>query len=162
MELLEQLRSLLSQLGMEEDRTAKAKQIAQLIRTSGPYRWVGIYDVDLERGIVSNIAWDGPNAPAYPTFPTSKGLTSRAIAQKKTVNVGNVADDINYLTALDSTRSEIIVPILNHTDSTDHMDSTVVGTLDVESEQFDAFGASTQSFLEECAQVLKRFWTQHA
>jgi putative methionine-R-sulfoxide reductase with GAF domain len=162
MELLEQLRSVLSELSLEDDRAVRAKHIAQLIRKSGPYRWVGIYDVDLEHGIVSNVAWDGPNAPAYPAFPTSKGLTSRAIAQKKTVNVGNVADDINYLTALDSTRSEIIVPILNHSDSTDHTDSTVVGTLDVESEQFNAFGASAQSFLEECAQVLKTFWTQRA
>lgn len=153
MELLEQLRQIVDQ---NEDRAVKAERIVHVIRASGPYRWVGIYDVDLERGKVCNIAWDGPNAPAFREFPASKGLTSRAISEKKTVNVGNVADDVNYLTALDNTCSEIIVPVL------DGMDATVVGTVDVESERVNAFDSSAQSLLEECANVLNRFWTQHA
>jgi hypothetical protein len=41
--------------------------------------------------MVSNIAWSGPNAPAYPVFPITKGLSSRAITAGKTVNVGDVA-----------------------------------------------------------------------
>ena len=152
MELLEELRSILHQ---HEDRATKAARIAQAIRAAGPFRWVGIYDVDLQRGTVSNIAWNGPNAPAFPTFATSEGLTSRAIARKKTVNVGDVASDKNYLTALDSTRSEIIVPVL------DGADGKAIGTIDVESERLNAFDSSTQSLLEECANVLKSFWTQH-
>jgi GAF domain-containing protein len=151
MKLLEQLRSIVDQ---NEERGDKAKCIVQLIRASGPYRWVGIYDVDLGQGTVSNISWDGPNAPAFPKFPTSKGLTSRAISQKRTVNVGNVANDASYLTALDSTRSEIIVPVF------DGVDAVVVGTIDVESERLDAFDTSAQSLLEECARVLKTFWTR--
>ena len=102
-ELAEELTSILAQ---DIDRAAKATRVVQAIREAGPYRWVGIYDVDLQRGTVSNIAWNGPTAPAYPTFRVSEGLTSRAIAQKKTVNVGDVAGDSNYLTALDNTRSE--------------------------------------------------------
>lgn len=47
---------------------------------------------------------------------------------KKTVNVGDVASDPNYLTALSTTRSEIIVPVLDITNG------CVVGTIDVESE----------------------------
>jgi L-methionine (R)-S-oxide reductase len=82
----------------------------------------------------------------------TKGLTSRAISKKKTVNVGDVASDSDYLTALSTTRSEIIVPIL------DASDRRVVGTLDVESELPDAFDSLTQRQLEECAQVLRGFW----
>jgi hypothetical protein len=83
----------------------KAKRIAEAIREAGPYRWVGIYDVNVRSGTVSNIAWSGPNAPAYPVFPITKGITSRAISTRKTVNVGDVASDLSYLTALDSTRA---------------------------------------------------------
>jgi L-methionine (R)-S-oxide reductase len=131
----------------------KAKRISEVIRKAGAYRWVGIYDVNVRSGTVSNIAWSGPNAPAYPVFPITKGLTSRAITARKTVNVGNVASDANYLTALESTRAEIIVPILD--DTGDH----VIGTIDVESEHLNAFDPKAQALLEESANVLTKFWT---
>jgi L-methionine (R)-S-oxide reductase len=138
---------------VEEDstRSAKALQMAEAIRNDGDYRWVGLYDVDRERGLVSNIAWSGPNAPAYPTFPITKGLTSRAIATKATVNVGDVAKDASYLTALESTRSEIIVPVLDRA-------SEVIGTIDVESASVDAFDAASQQRLEEVARRFASFW----
>jgi GAF domain-containing protein len=134
-------------------RSAKAAHIADAIREDGPYRWVGLYEVDVERGLVSNIAWSGPGAPAYPTFAITKGLTSRAIAESKTVNVGDVARDPGYLTALDTTRSEIIVPIL------DGEGARVIGTIDVESEGVNAFDSASQATLEGCARLLKGFWT---
>jgi L-methionine (R)-S-oxide reductase len=133
------------------DRAIQAAQITEAIRIEGGYRWVGLYDVDITRGLVSNIAWSGPAAPAYPTFPVTKGLTSRAIAQKQTINVGDVTSDPNYLTALDSTQSEIILPILDSA-------GTVIGTLDVESEKPNAFDRATQALLEKCARLLAAFW----
>ena len=151
--LLTEVASLLQQ---DLDRRSKAKAIAEAIRKHGGYRWTGMYDVDLRRGTVRNIAWSGAAAPEYPTFPATKGLTSRAIANKKTVNVGDVAGDPDYLTALSTTRSEIIVPVL------DASDGRVIGTLDVESELPDAFDSAAQRWLEECAQVLKGFWADRA
>jgi putative methionine-R-sulfoxide reductase with GAF domain len=139
-------------LALNEDRITKAKRIAGAIREAGAYRWVGIYDVNVRPGAVSNIAWSGPNAPAYPVFPITKGLTSRVITARKTVNVGDVASDSSYLTALDSTRAEIIVPILD--DTGDH----VIGTIDVESEHPNAFDSKAQALLEESANVLTKFW----
>jgi putative methionine-R-sulfoxide reductase with GAF domain len=140
-------------LALNEDRLTRAKRIAEAIRKAGAYRWVGIYDVDVPPGTVSNIAWSGPNAPAYPIFPITKGITSRAIAARRTVNVGNVACDSSYLTALDSTQAEIIVPILD--DTGDH----VIGTIDVESEHLNAFDSTARALLEESANVLTKFWT---
>lgn len=140
-------------LAQNLDRTSKAAQITDAIRVEGSYRWVGIYDVDLARGLVSNISWSGPGAPAYPMFPITKGLTSRAIAGKKTINVGDVASDSTYLTALDSTRSEIIVPVF------DNAADRVIGTIDVESEYPNAFNSTAQALLEECARVLGDLWS---
>jgi putative methionine-R-sulfoxide reductase with GAF domain len=56
--------------------------------------------------------------------------------------------DPRYLTALGSTRSEIIVPILND-------QGEVVGTIDVESERSNAFDPSTERLLEDCAVLLR-------
>jgi L-methionine (R)-S-oxide reductase len=140
-------------LAQTASREAKASRITEAIRAEGAYRWVGLYDVDFARGLVSNIAWSGPSAPAYPTFPVTQGLTARAIAGKRTINVGDVAKDSAYLTALDSTRAEIIVPVL------DTAADRVVGTIDVESESLNAFDSATQAALEQCARLLAGFWT---
>lgn len=156
-EFLEKDRSLAGKLrailAQNLSRSAKAAQIADAIREDGPHRWVGLYDVDGKRGLVSNIAWSGPAAPAHPTFAITEGLTSRAISASKTVNVGDVASDPAYLTALDTTRSEIIVPIL------DEEGGRVIGTLDVESERGNAFDSVTQASLEGCARLVRGFWT---
>lgn len=143
----------LSLLAMREgDRFSRAKAIAEAIRSAGPYRWTGIYDVDVQKGLVSNVAWSGSGAPQYPTFPVTQGLTSRAIASRKTVNVGDVTSDPDYLTALATTRSEIIIPVL------DAAGSCVLGTIDVESERAHAFDSDTQKHLERCAKSLRTFW----
>ena len=149
-ELPKHLETLLRQ---DSDRISIARDIAEAIRNLGPFRWTGIYDVDIERGVVSNVAWSGPSAPEYPTFPLTKGLTSRAIAGKKTVNIGDVANDSDYLTALATTRSEIIVPVLDNR-------GLVIGTIDVESERPNAFDSRAQELLEECAAVLRKFWNK--
>ena len=137
---------------MASTREEKARYIADAICASGPYRWVGIYDVDSANGRVSNIAWSGAGAPAHLTFPVKQGLTSKAIRTKKTVNVGDVTNDIDYLTALSNTRSEIIVPILD--DAGKH----IFGTIDVESENVNAFDHTTEHLLEQYAAALRPLW----
>src|SRR5580698_8804869 len=131
-------------------RAERARQIADAIREFGPYRWVGVYDVSAE--LVSIIAWSGPGAPAYPTFPVTKGLTSWSIQHKATVVVGDVRSDPRYLTAFGSTLSEIIIPIL------DPREQVVVGTVDVESERANAFSDADRKNLEECARAALALW----
>lgn len=136
----------------QKDRVAALQGIAELLRTSGGFRWVGLYDVDHSSGRVSNIVWSGPHAPEYPAFPVTKGLTGAAISSGKTVNVGDVAADPRYLTAFGSTKSEIIVPVLDGTSQ------TVVGTIDVESEEPNAFTEDVQALLEGCSDVICSLW----
>jgi L-methionine (R)-S-oxide reductase len=146
-ETLNKIRSAASNAGARAER---ARQIAEAIRARGPYRWVGVYDVSAE--LVSIIAWSGRSAPAYPTFPVTKGLTSAAIREKSAVVVGDVRSDPRYLTAFGSTLSEIIIPIL------DPRESRVIGTIDVESERANAFSATDQNKLEQCADAALALW----
>jgi L-methionine (R)-S-oxide reductase len=131
------------------DRAERAKRLAELIRKLGEYRWVGVYDVGAEN--VSIIAWSGPGAPEYPTFPVTKGLTGAAIAHKKAVVVGDVRNDPRYLTAFGNTLSEIIVPVISP-------DGRVIGTVDVESEKANAFSASDQQMIQQCAEAALPVW----
>jgi L-methionine (R)-S-oxide reductase len=148
--------SLLQELGKTVSDTAprlqKLQAIAALIRNSGGYRWVGLYEVDERAGEVINLVWDGAGAPEYSRFPIGKGLTGAAIQGRKVNNVGDVGSDPRYLTAFGSTRSEIIVPIF------DAGQGNVVGTIDVESEQANAFDQATEKILVACANVVAPLW----
>jgi putative methionine-R-sulfoxide reductase with GAF domain len=146
-ELLEQISNVLSSAA---GRAEKAERAAHAVRLTGGYRWVGIYDVD-EREI-SNIAWSGIGAPAYPRFPVTQGLSSHAVSSRSSVISNDVANDPRYLTAFGNTQSEIIIPVL------DPEGHRVVGTIDVESERKGAFTEEDGKALEACARALAPLW----
>ena len=132
-------------------RTARAKRAADLIRRTGGYRWVGIYDVDAVA--ISVIAWSGPTAPAFPRFPVTRGLSGDAVRTRKPIVVGDVSSDPRYLTTFGTTKSEIVLPVFGR-DS-----NTVVGTLDVESDVAFAFAAGDTAILERFAAALAPLWS---
>lgn len=132
-------------------RSVKAKQLALKILEAGKCRWVGLYDVTQET--VQAIAWTGDTAPAYPSFPKTKGLSGAAIATREPVVVQDVSKDPRYLTAFESTGSEAIFPVL----SSDNL--SVIGTIDIESNQCDAFSQEDQRLLKQIRDLITPFWT---
>jgi GAF domain-containing protein len=125
-------------------RGERAQRIADLVRTATSRRWVGVYEVTPTE--VINLAWSGPPPPAHLRFPAEQGLTGAAISARETVVSNDVAGDPRYLTALVSTGSEMIVPIL--------VGNRVVGTLDVEDETTDAFNDDDRRLFELVAREM--------
>jgi putative methionine-R-sulfoxide reductase with GAF domain len=119
-------------------RAERAQRIADVVRAATGRRWVGVYEVTPTE--VVNLAWSGPAPPAHPRFPIGRGLTGAAIATRKTVVANDVARDPRYLTALASTGSELIVPVI--------LGERIVGTLDVEDERTDAFSDDDRQLFE--------------
>lgn len=140
-DLVEAVRREANSDGTCEER---ASRTAELIRTRTGRRWVGIYR--LAEGEVRNLAWSGPAAPAYSSFPIERGLTGAAVRSRSAIVSNNVADDPRYLTNQQSTGSELIVPVLR--------DGTVVGTLDIEDPSTDAFNEEDQTLFELLAASL--------
>ena len=132
-------------------RLEKAKAVAELIRSAGAYRWVGLYDVGDEQ--ISAIAWTGAVAPAFATFPLSQGLSGDAVRTRAPVIVEDVTTDPGYVTTFPSTKSEIIVPVL--------VGDAVPGTIDVESERVNAFSSHDVRFLRDCARASRQLWSLH-
>jgi L-methionine (R)-S-oxide reductase len=122
-------------------RDERAQRIAELIRTATDRRWVGVYEVTATE--VVNLAWSGPAPPAHPRFPAERGLTGAAVSARETVVSNDVARDPRYLTALASTGSELIVPVV--------VGDRVVGTLDIEDGRTHAFGDDDRRLFESVA-----------
>ena len=132
-----------------DPREVRARRIAELIRNTGSYRWVGIYDVTPHE--IAAIAWSGAGDPAFPRFPVTQGLNGVAVSSGKTVIVGDVMQDARYLTTLGNTRSEMVVPVRNES-------GAIVGTIDVESEIVDRFQDADRELIERCATEAAILW----
>ena len=120
-------------------------QLVEMIRTARDYRWVGVYKI--VNGDFVILAGTGNEPPAYPRFPITQGLCGAALDSGKPVVVGDVHHDPRYLPTFHTTRSEIIVPMVN-----DHR--RILGMLDAESEKLNAFGEEDRQFLERAGGLI--------
>ena len=126
--------------------TAKRlKQVVEMIRAARDYRWVAIYKVTKKEFVILTETGSAP--PAYPRFPITQGLCGAALESGKPILVGDVRKDPRYLPAFHSTRSEIIVPMVNER-------RRIVGMLDAESDKVKAFGTEDRQFLERAAGLI--------
>jgi GAF domain-containing protein len=131
-------------------RSSKAERIADHIRRTGNYRWVGIYEVG--EGEIAVLGWSGFGVPVHPRFPATQGLCGAAVASRSIIIVGDVAADPRYLTTFGSTRSEMVVPVAGPAGT------GIVGLIDVESEKTDAFTDEDRALGERCASAIVGLW----
>jgi L-methionine (R)-S-oxide reductase len=126
--------------------TAKRlKQVAEMVRAARDYHWVGIYKVTKKEFVIMTETGDEP--PTYARFPITQGLCGAALESGTLVVVGDVRKDPRYLPTFHTTRSEIIVPMIN-----EH--KHIVGMLDAESDKVNAFGDEDREFLERAAGLI--------
>lgn len=137
----------------EGDMAARAKRIADTIRLTRGYRWVGVYEVTETE--ICAIGWTGAEAPAHIRFPITRGLSAAVVKNRAPVIIGDVTKEARYLVAFGNTRSEMIVPVMSNT-------GDVVGTIDAESDRVNAFGAEDQQFLQKCAERIRPLYTKPA
>lgn len=110
------------------------------------YSWVGIYwvrgtDLVLE-------PWKGRDATAHTRIPIGVGVCGAAAASGRTEVVPDVSKDARYLACFPDTKSEIVVPILR--------DGRVIGEIDIDGSELNAFGPADQRFLERVAELVAR------
>ena len=80
-------------------------------------------------------------------FPLSgKGITTRAAREARTMLVGDVRDDPDFVMVTTDSRSELAVPIM--------IEDQVLGVLNVESLQLNAFNEDDASLLEVLSQFV--------
>lgn len=142
--LLHEIRTIITQT----PREAPGKVVELLHDRVPHYDWVGIYWVE-GRDLVLG-PWEGPAATEHTRIPIGKGVCGTAAASGRTEIVPDVTRDPRYLACFASTKSEIVVPI--------RAGSRVIGEIDIDGRELDAFGPSDQWFLEAVAALLATLW----
>ena len=113
------------------------------------YNWVGFYMLDPEDESVLVL---GPfhGAPTeHVRIPVSEGICGAAVSQGETVIVADVSADPRYLACSIETKSEIVAPI--------RANGKIVGEIDIDSHNLNAFGQDDRRFVEECAALFGQF-----
>ena len=140
-QLLGRIASILLTTGGRGARDA----IVKLLNASvSSYSWVGIYLVD-GRDLQLD-AWSGPEATEHVRIPIGEGVCGFAAKAGRTEIVSDVSRDARYLECFPTTKSEIVVPIMDG--------EKVLGEIDVDSDVFDAFSSLDREFLEAVATML--------
>ena len=124
---------------------AAAQRVVDTLHDRFPhYDWVGLYWVDGSDLVLG--PWVGPQATEHTRIPIGTGVCGAAAASGQTEIVPDVSADPRYLACFPSTRSEIVVPIF--------ADGAVVGEIDIDGTDLDAFDQTDARFLEEVAALL--------
>jgi L-methionine (R)-S-oxide reductase len=130
---------------------ASREAIVKFLNTSVPsYSWVGIYMVEGKDLVLD--AWAGPAATEHVRIPIGKGVCGFAAKAGRTEIVSDVSKDPRYLQCFLSTKSEIVVPISSQ--------GSVVGEIDIDGDQLDAFSSLDREFLEAVARKTAALWSQ--
>ncbi len=127
-----------------DDRDARLRQVVQILgerRTK--YTWAGVYLIEGETLVLHNQV--GLPTP-HERIPIGRGICGLAARERRTVVVPDVGKDSRYLACGHETRSEIVVPIFK--------DGRVIGEIDIDSNDLDAFDQEDRRLLEETARLL--------
>lgn len=130
----------------KQARDALVKLLNSIVPT---YSWVGVYIVEGNDLVLD--AWAGPAATEHVRIPIGKGVCGFAAKAGRTEIVSDVSKDPRYLQCFLSTKSEIVVPISNQ--------GKVVGEIDIDSDQLDAFSSVDREFLEAVARKSSNLWS---
>lgn len=138
-ELLPQLKGLLEG---ENDLIANMANFAAALKTQFDFFWVGFYIVRDEQLVLG--PFQGPIACTR--ILKGKGVCGTAWEKKETILVPNVDDFPGHIACSSLSKSEIVVPIIRN--------NKVIGVLDVDSDQLNAFDETDTRFLQSFIQFL--------
>ena len=137
--LLPQIKGLIDG---EEDMVANLANIASALRYGLGFFWVGFYLVKGEQLVLG--PFQGPIACTR--INKGKGVCGTVWAEAKSVIVPDVEAFPGHIACSSDSRSEIVLPILK--------DGKVIGVLDVDSDQLNAFDEIDQKYLEEVVSLI--------
>ena len=137
--LLPQVEALIS---YETDMVANLGNVAAALKEQFGWLWVGFYLVKNDELVLG--PFQGP--VACTRIQKGKGVCGTSWAQAKTLVVPDVEEFPGHIACSSASRSEIVLPVVR--------DGVVVGVLDVDSVELEAFDETDALYLERIVAAL--------
>ena len=125
--------------GAHGSRAAAGALVRELKDRFERFSWVGIYRLQGDLLSLDDAEFVGA-APEHRRIPLTQGVCGAAARDRETIVVPDVCADDRYLACSPTVKSEIVVPIVDR--------GHIVGVLDIDSDQLDAFTDDDRRFLE--------------
>ncbi|MCK4572885.1 MAG: GAF domain-containing protein [candidate division Zixibacteria bacterium] len=146
-QLVDNIRIAIADKRTETEVLAAAAELIDSF--SDGYNWTGFY---LKRGNAFEVGpYIGEETP-HKKIDFNQGICGSAASQKKTVVVDDVNLDPRYLACSLSTRSEIVVPLMNG--------ERCLGEIDIDSSRPAFFNRQDQQMLEAIADTIVKRLTE--
>jgi len=140
-ELIEKIKSSIEGI---KNKTEILQKTVELIDSFSPdFNWTGFYL--LKDNILEVGPYIGPETP-HKKIELNQGICGAAASRKKSIIVDDVNDDPRFLACSITTRSEIVVPL---------MDGEIcLGEIDIDSNKPNNFTDEDRLMLEEIASLI--------
>ena len=137
----EQYRSVIPQIKAlmegEPDLVANLANVAAALKEQFGWLWVGFYLVKNDELVLG--PFQGP--VACTRIKKGRGVCGACWQREETVIVSDVEKFPGHIACSSLSKSEIVVPVIRN--------NTVIGVLDVDSEDLNSYDETDQRFLEE-------------
>jgi GAF domain-containing protein len=141
------LNGLRAEIAAESDPAAAAQRAVALLHDRfSHYDWIGLYWVSDDGNDLVLGPWVGAEPTEHTRIAIGTGVCGAAAASGRTEIVPDVDADPRYLACFASTKSEIVVPIFDG--------GEVIGEIDIDGSDRDAFDEMDARFLEEVAALV--------
>jgi GAF domain-containing protein len=128
-------------------RAAASALVGELKGRYERFSWVGIYRMHDGALVLDDAEYLGL-APEHRHIRLTEGVCGAAARERATQVVPDVCNDDRYLSCSPTVKSEIVVPIF--------ADGDVIGVLDIDSDELDAFSDDDRRFLEQLVSKASR------
>lgn len=134
-----------SVIDAEEDMIARMANVSSMLHQTFGFLWTGFYRVASERNELVLGPFQGPVACSRIGY--GKGVCGTVWAEGRTVIVPDVDRFPGHIACSSSSRSEIVVPVLQ--------ENRVIAVLDIDSAFTDTFDDMDRSWLEIITALIK-------
>jgi L-methionine (R)-S-oxide reductase len=138
--LIPQIKGLLEG---ETDLIANLANIAGALKEQFNWLWVGFYLVRNEELVLA--PFQGP--VACTRIKKGRGVCGTSWAQRKTLIVPEVEKFPGHIACSSASKSEIVIPLIHNNE--------VMGVLDVDSKELNAFDTTDQHYLEQVVSLVR-------
>lgn len=127
----------------ETNLVANLANIAAALKEGMGFFWVGFYLVDSEDELVLG-PFQGP--VACTRIKKGRGVCGSSWQREQVLIVPNVDEFPGHIACASASKSEIVIPLKK--------DGKIIGVLDVDSDELDAFDKTDHYFLEQILNLL--------